>query len=250
MSSKMNSSTRNYTIMSLNPGIPYQVRVVAFTSVGMGVLGHYVIFFSEELAPTKPPENIKVNYISATSINVTWTPLSLFEAQGFPKYRATLLLATEDRQRRQSNAVSLTTTNNFAVFNNLDRSAKYSVEVGVTTGETNTVINSEYIEVLQSSADSGGGGGDDGSLSIGALVGIIIAGVIFLGALVIIIVSVSIYCNRKFRNHQQYEVFDSRCTFDNPTYTSNSANQQQQEQQKHSVAVGQKEGDGTTKNQQ
>ena len=53
--------------------------------------------------------------------------------------------------------------------------------------------------MLQSSADSGGGGGDDGSLSIGALVGIIIAGVIFLGALVIIIVSVSIYCNRKFR---------------------------------------------------
>ena len=133
-------------IFSIDPGTPYQVSVVAFTSVGMGVLGDYIVFFSEELTPTKAPDNIKVNFISDTSINVTWTPLSLFEAQGFPKYRITLLSATENRQRRQFNPISVTTTNTFAVFDNLDTSAKYSVEVGVTTGETNDVINSEYVE--------------------------------------------------------------------------------------------------------
>ena len=129
-----------------DPGIPYQVRVVAFTSVGMGVLGDYVVFFSEELAPTKAPENVKVSYISATSINVTWMPLSLFEAQGFPQYKVTLFAASENRQRRQSNSISVTTTNSFAVFNGVDSHVKYSVEVGVATGETNTVINSEPVE--------------------------------------------------------------------------------------------------------
>jgi len=52
------------------------------------------------------------------------------------------------------------------------------------------------------------------------------------------------------RNHQQYEVFDSKCTFDNPTYASNSETQQQQEKQKNSAAVSQNEGDGTIKSQQ
>ena len=122
------------------------MRVVAFTRVGMGVLGDYVVFFSEELAPTKAPENIKINSISVTSINVSWAPLSLFEARGFPKYKVTLLPDAKGRQRRQTNPISVITTSNFAVFNNLDSNVKYSVEVGVTTGETNTVVNSGYIE--------------------------------------------------------------------------------------------------------
>jgi len=120
--------------------------VVAFTSVGMGVLGGYVVFFSEELAPTKAPEKIKINYISITSINVSWTPLSLFEARGFPKYKVTLLPDAKGRQRRQTNPISVTTTSNFVVFYNLDSNITYSVKVGVTTGETNTVISSGYIE--------------------------------------------------------------------------------------------------------
>ena len=136
----------HYYLFNADPGTPYHVRVVAFTSVGMGVLGEYVVFFSEELAPTKAPENVKVNYITATSINVTWMPLSLFEAQGFPRYKVMLLPAIENRRKRQSNSITVTTTNNFVVFNNLDRSTKYSVEVGVTTGETNTVVNSEIVE--------------------------------------------------------------------------------------------------------
>ena len=117
----------------------------------MGVLGDYVVFFSEELAPTKAPENVTVNFISTSSINVTWAPLNLFEAQGFPQYKVTLLPATKGRQRRQSNPISVTTTDNFVVFHDLDSSAKYSIEVGVTTGETNTILNSEPIEGTYSS---------------------------------------------------------------------------------------------------
>jgi len=121
--------------------------VVAFTSVGMGVSGDYVVFFSKELTPTKAPENIKINNISITSINVSWTPLSLFEARGFPKYKVTLLPDAKDRQTRQTNPISVTTTSNFVVFNNLDSNVKYFVEVGVTTGETNTVLTVDILKV-------------------------------------------------------------------------------------------------------
>ena len=120
--------------------------VVAFTSVGMGALNDYVVFFSQELLPSKAPENIKAFYISDTSINVTWTPLSLFEARGFPQYVVNVLLATESRQRRQSNPISVTTTSNYAVFEDLDTSAKYTVEVGVTTSATNIAVNSKPVQ--------------------------------------------------------------------------------------------------------
>jgi len=112
----------------------------------MGELGDYVVFFSEELTPIKAPENTKVKPISDSSINVTWMPLNLFEAQGFPIYKVTLLPTTENRQRRQSSPMSVTTSNNFVVFNDLDSNTKYSVEVGVTTGETNIVVYSKPVE--------------------------------------------------------------------------------------------------------
>ena len=63
---------------------------MAFTSVGMGVLGDYVAFFSEELAPTKPSENVQVSWLSQTVVNISWTLLSLYEAQWFPKYKVKL----------------------------------------------------------------------------------------------------------------------------------------------------------------
>ena len=146
--SQLNNITIIYSIRLFlaEPGTPYQVRVVAFTSVGMGALGDYVVFFSQELIPTKPPENVTVIYISGTSINVTWTPLSLFEAQGFPQYKVTILPTTESRQRRQSDPISVITTNSYAVFEDLDSNTKYSVEVGVTNSVTDTVVNSKPVE--------------------------------------------------------------------------------------------------------
>ena len=129
-----------------DPGTPYQVKVVAITSVGMGVLDDYVVFFSQELTPTKAPENVKAIYINDTSINVTWTPLSLFEAQGFPQYKVTIVPATESHQKRQSDPISVTTNNSYTVFEDLDSNTKYFVEVGVSTSETDTVVNSKPVQ--------------------------------------------------------------------------------------------------------
>ena len=56
------------------------MRVVAFTSVGMGALGDYVVFFSEELTPTKSPDNVQASQLNSTAVNISWTALTLFEA--------------------------------------------------------------------------------------------------------------------------------------------------------------------------
>ena len=130
-----------------DPGTPYQVRIVAFTSVGMGVLGDYTVFFSEELTPTKPPENVQVNYIykwlSPTILNVTWTPLSLFEAQGFPQYRAVLSSLSNDSQKRQLDANVMITKNSFAIFSNVASNIQYYVVVGVKTGGSSSFLDGD-----------------------------------------------------------------------------------------------------------
>ena len=127
------------------PGTPYQVRVVAYNSAGRGVLGNNRIFFSEELTPAKPPENIQVTQLNTTSVNITWTPLTLFEAQGFPKYIVSLTVSSTTRQqRRQSNHFTLTTNNSFVVLINL-KSGSFSIIVGATTGNGSDAISSNSI---------------------------------------------------------------------------------------------------------
>ena len=127
-------------------GVPYEVVVVAFTSVGRGAENDYIVFFSEELTPTKSPENVNIKQVNSTSLNITWTPLTLFEARGFPLYK--IILTPEyptSRRKRQSNTDSIRTiitSNSFAVFTNLSENSNYSILVAVTTGNA----TSEFVE--------------------------------------------------------------------------------------------------------
>ena len=98
-------------------------------------------FFSTELQPTKSPENVNFKQLNLTSLNVTWTPLTLFEAQGFPEYRVHLMGAgTNRRKKRQSNLSPIITTNSFAVFTDLSENTDYSVVVGARTGGVSDFI--------------------------------------------------------------------------------------------------------------
>ena len=128
-------------LFSTAPGVPYEVVVVAFTSAGKGAENDYVIFFSEELSPTKSPENVVFQQINSTALNITWTPLTLFEAQGFPIYRVILTTDANNRRKRQSDSISVITTNSFAIITDLNENTDYSVAVGVTT-----VNSSEFVE--------------------------------------------------------------------------------------------------------
>ena len=120
------------------------MQVTAFSDGEMGVQNDFLTFFSKELSPLKPPDNIKIERLSPTTISVTWTPLSLFEAQGFPVYRV-ILLPSESRSKRQPSSSTLTTQNSSALFTDLKRNQEYSLTVGVTTNALGIYTSSEPI---------------------------------------------------------------------------------------------------------
>ena len=119
------------SVLFIEPGTPYQVTVVVFTNAGRGALNDHIVFFSAELTPELFPTNINYTRLNSASINVTWTQLSLFEAQGFPLYQAVL---TEDSTNSDASSDIVTTNSSFAVFTNLSSDQQYTLLVGVATG--------------------------------------------------------------------------------------------------------------------
>ena len=116
--------------------------VVAFTSGGSGVENNPQIFFTRELIPNKSPENVMYER-NGTTISVSWDPISLFDARGFPVYNVTLTPSSlvGSRTTRQSNddgIISVTTNENDVVIKGLDANRKYflTVAVGTSSGET------------------------------------------------------------------------------------------------------------------
>ena len=122
-----------YVYVYVGEGIPYEVVVVAFTSVGRGEENNRTVFFSRELFPTKPPGDVNIKQLNSTSINVTWTPLTLFEARGFPLYR--VVLTPMDANSNLSKIV-VETKSSFATITNLSDSIQYSIVVGVRTTDS------------------------------------------------------------------------------------------------------------------
>ena len=119
--------------------------IVTLTCTGIGEENNDAIFFSEELAPTKSPEDIEFQQLNATALNVTWTPLTLFEAQGFPQYRVILTINTSSRRKRQSDSITIDTNNSFAVVTDLNKNTDYSAVVGVRTC-TNTMTGTNTMQ--------------------------------------------------------------------------------------------------------
>ena len=123
--------------MNIDDGVPYEVVVVAFTSAGGGEDNvRSDPFFTRELSPIKAVENLAVMQLEGTtSVNVSWTPLTLFEAQGFPRYIITLTLS--DGHKKRQSPLTMETNNSYVVFSDLNGGSSYSAAVGVTTGGDN-----------------------------------------------------------------------------------------------------------------
>ncbi|XP_065904304.1 receptor-type tyrosine-protein phosphatase delta-like isoform X2 [Dysidea avara] len=192
MSERLNGSVESFLIENLEPGTPYQARVVAYTIAGRGIENKFEPFFSQELAASKAPETVDFKPLSPTSVNVTWTPLTLFEAQGFPLYTVSLTLSSS-RKRQSPDAIL--TSNSFAVFENLASGRQYSAVVGVITGNSsgtpNPPVTSDPITVMP---ESGGGGSSDSS-SIGPIIGGAAGGVSV--AIIVIVVVVILVCRSR-----------------------------------------------------
>ena len=140
----------NSCLLFFEGGIPYEVVVVAYTSAGRGDENddRFGPFFTEELPPLQSvdEDSVNISQLNETSVNVTWTPLSLFDARGFPEYVITLTLS-DGRKKRQS-PQSKTTSNSYVVFGDLTGGRSYSAVVGSRTGgENDTVISAPPVEV-------------------------------------------------------------------------------------------------------
>ena len=110
--------------------------MVAFTSAGEGAVNYGHTFFTEEEAPVRYPNDVEFER-SGTSVSVSWEPLSLFEARGFPVYTVTLVPSSSDgRATRQSNdgVIRVTTNESNIVVGGLDPKVEYGVTVAVGTG--------------------------------------------------------------------------------------------------------------------
>ena len=108
---------------------------MAFTNAGRGVESSSHIFFTNELIPVKPPGNVKYER-SGTTISVSWDPLSLTEARGFPVYTVTLtpLSLVGSRATRQSNDDGIVTTNETdVVIDDIDPNEEYYLTITVQT---------------------------------------------------------------------------------------------------------------------
>ena len=110
--------------------------VVAFTSVGRGAENDGTVFFSKELTPIKSPDKVAFIQLNSTAINVTWVPLNLFEARGFPQYIIELTLV-DNASRKKRQSLRIVTNNSFAIFTGLQKDAQYSTVVGVRTDRSN-----------------------------------------------------------------------------------------------------------------
>ena len=109
---------------------------MAFTSVGRGAENDGTVFFSKELTPIKSPDKVAFIQLNSTAINVTWVPLNLFEARGFPQYIIELTLV-DNASRKKRQSLRIVTNNSFAIFTGLQKDAQYSTVVGVRTDRSN-----------------------------------------------------------------------------------------------------------------
>ena len=124
-------------------GVAYQVVVVAYTSVRRDAENDSYVFFSEELSPTKSPDNVDFDPLTVTSVNITWTPLTLIEAQGFPEYRVTVSPLNDHSGQSQSRSVVI--RESYSVITNLMSNTYYLAVVGVRTGALASFMNSSAI---------------------------------------------------------------------------------------------------------
>ena len=120
----------------------YEVIIVAFNSAGSGTENVPQTFFSQELIPTKLPQNVLFDR-NGEYLKVSWDALSLSEARGFPVYIVTLTPSVSSNGAQITNEViTVNTTQSSIVVGGLDVNVEYTltVAVGTTAGQ---VMNDE-----------------------------------------------------------------------------------------------------------
>ena len=127
----------------VEPGVPYRVSVTAYTSAGPGpenTLNETI--FTEELLPNGTVTNITIEWMNATTVNISWIPLGIHQARGFPSY--TVIISSEGTPLKNR-----TTNDSSVVIGELNGNRVYTVNVQPSTGG-GSGVQSEPGELVQS----------------------------------------------------------------------------------------------------
>ena len=110
------------------------------------ILKLYSVYLFYYPVPTVAPKNVTVVRINSTAISVSWNPLTLQEARGWPVYMVYLL---SNSQRTACDFQSVDTSDSSVVIGNLDPASYYSVivQVGTAIG-TSEELRSQHGEFL------------------------------------------------------------------------------------------------------
>ena len=218
----------NYT----DPGVPYRVSVTAYTSAGPGPENTLnEIIFTKELSPEQTVTNIIIEWINATTVNISWIPLGIHQARGFPSYRVIIF-------REGTPSTHRTTTDSSVVIGGLDGNRFYTFIVQPLTGggpgvqskpgNPNTIVQifcdeaskfCHYIILLPSVLVGKRPGdkskeNDDPSTGIGLFIGGVITGVLatLLGCVLVwVLVRKSVTMRVRSVNPQPVEVQHGSC---------------------------------------
>ena len=112
----------------VEPGVPYRVSVTAYTSAGPGpenTLNETI--FTKELPPEQTVTNITIKWMNATTVNISWIPLGIHQARGFPLY--TVIISSEGTPLKNR-----TTNDSSVVIGELNNNRVYTVNVQPLTG--------------------------------------------------------------------------------------------------------------------
>ena len=101
--------------------------VVAFNSERNGIENKPQIFFSQELMPTKSPQNVMFDR-NGEYVNISWDELTLSEARGFPVYTVTLTPSVI-----ANGVIVMNTTESNIVVGGLNVNMEYVLTVQVRT---------------------------------------------------------------------------------------------------------------------
>ena len=94
-----------------------------------------ILCLAPTLAPSTAPGNVEVIRLNGTSMNVSWVPLNLVEAQGFVQsYIITYTQANSgSRRRRQAQTQQVDGNASFAIVGGLQPGVAYEVTVSGMT---------------------------------------------------------------------------------------------------------------------
>ena len=95
---------------------------------------------SHHAVPIKAVDSVTVEWTTVNSVLVTWTPLSYYEARGFPFYLITY------KSDDSSTSRSVNTTSSSVAITGLNPQNVYIFTVQVSTGNGNNKGDTEYGE--------------------------------------------------------------------------------------------------------